>query len=75
MALINPPPSAGGFTNSWLNFFNQCYRLLNAMTTSGTTAQRPTSFLWAGRPYFDTTLSLPIWYDGSGWIDAAGNTV
>ena len=34
----------------------------------------------AGRPsspldyemYFDTTLGYPIWYDGSGWVDATG---
>lgn len=25
--------------------------------------------------FFDTTLGIPIWYDGVNWIDAAGTTV
>lgn len=37
----------------------------------------------AGRPiapelyemYFDTDLGLPIWYDGTNWVDATGATV
>ena len=37
----------------------------------------------AGRPgsprdyqfYFDTTLGIPIWYDGTNWVNAAGTTV
>jgi len=45
---------------------------LTALMGSGTTANRPTKLLWAGRPYFDTTLGQPIWYDGAGWIDATG---
>ncbi len=49
--------------------------LLTRMTQSGTTAQRPTAGLWVGREYFDTTLGKPVWYDGSGWVDATGATV
>ena len=45
-----------------------------ASVDSGTTADRPTSDLWTGRTYFDTTLGQPIWYDGSGWVDATGTT-
>jgi hypothetical protein len=41
---------------------------------SGTTANRPTTNLRAGLYYFDTTLGQPIWYDGSGWVDATGTT-
>jgi len=41
----------------------------------GNTSQRPTSNLYQGRPYFDTTLGKPIWYDGSVWRDATGATV
>lgn len=25
-----------------------------------------------GEMYFDTTLGLPVWWDGSGWVDATG---
>jgi hypothetical protein len=42
---------------------------------SGPTADRPTTNLFVGDYYFDTTLNLPIWYDGTDWIDAAGNVV
>lgn len=42
---------------------------------SGPTADRPTG-VSVGTQYFDTTLSLPIWYAGSGnWVDATGTTV
>jgi len=46
---------------------------------SGNTASRPAATL--GAHYLDTDLTsngsaaVPIWYDGSNWIDAAGNTV
>lgn len=41
---------------------------------SGTTAERPTG-INAGFQYFDTDLTKPIWYSGSGWVDATGTTV
>ena len=28
-----------------------------------------------GECYFDTDLGIPIWYDGTNWIDATGTTV
>ena len=28
-----------------------------------------------GQPHFDTDLGLPIWYNGSDWVDATGATV
>jgi hypothetical protein len=41
---------------------------------TGTTAQRPTArpigFTW-----FDTTLGLPIWWNGANWINASGAVV
>lgn len=49
-------------------------RLGNALTGSGTTAQRPIKGLWIGRPYFDTTLGYVIWYSGTEWVDATGTT-
>jgi len=42
------------------------------VTSSGTTANRPTVGLYVGRVYFDETLGLPIWYDGSAWVKADG---
>lgn len=61
-----------GVNANWREFFGAVFSVLTALTTSGTTAARPTAFLWIGRPYFDVTLGIPIWYSGSGWVDATG---
>ena len=42
---------------------------------AGTTAQRPVSGLVPGLQYYDTTLGIPIWYNGTVWKNAAGTTV
>lgn len=42
---------------------------------SGPTSSRPSVNLKAGQGYFDTTLGKPIWWKGSGWVDATGVTV
>jgi len=41
---------------------------------SGTTANRPTTGLSPGQPYFDTTLGKSVWRNAanSGWVDATG---
>lgn len=46
----------------------------NALYKSGTTTQRPTTNLVIGMQYFDTTLGQPIWWNGTAWVDALGNT-
>jgi hypothetical protein len=42
---------------------------------SGTTANRPAIRLQIGQTYFDTTLGIPIWYNGTVWKNASGTTV
>lgn len=76
---------------AWCNTFNgrlrAAYRHNNntAMRTwsawvpiqtgnNGTTPQRPVDPLLAEQ-YFDTTLGLPILWNGSGWTDFGGTTV
>ena len=59
----------------WKAFFGDVFRICFSVTASGTTANRPVTNLWVGKTYFDTTLGLPIWYDGTNWIDGAGNIV
>lgn len=39
------------------------------------TGSRPTEDLLPGFQHFDTTLGIPIWYDGTNWVDATGATV
>ena len=64
--LIRPP---------WMAWLKQIYLICFAVQQSGTTAQRPTTYLWVGRTYFDTTLTRPIWYTGANWIKADGTVV
>lgn len=44
---------------------------------SGATGTRPAPLAAGdvGRTFFDTTLGLPIWWNGTGWINAAGAPV
>ena len=41
----------------------------------GTTEERPTTNLYVGLRYFDTTLGKPIWRTSSAWVDATGTSV
>ncbi len=39
----------------------------------GTSAKRPPLKGASNTAYFDTTIGVPIWFNGTIWIDAAGN--
>lgn len=41
----------------------------------GATTDRPTANIETGQMYFDTTLNVPIWYDGTNWVDVSGNQI
>lgn len=80
---IGKPPSRGtvdDFVDSiavrvsrpWSVFFSRVFEICFAVAQSGTTTQRPTVGLFIGRPYFDTTLGQPIWWEGTEWVDATG---
>jgi hypothetical protein len=58
-------------------YFNQLDNYLGVVSVppSGPTTDRPIANLAVGEYYFDTTLGIPIWYDGSGWVDATGSSV
>jgi len=45
-----------------------------ALALSGTTINRP-SFKYIGMNYFDITLNIPIWWNGSVWVNSVGNEV
>lgn len=78
MAIINQPPQqtavdrAGQVSPEWATWFSSAFTVLGSVVSSGTTARRPTTALWVGRTYFDTTLGIPIWYSGSAWVKADG---
>ncbi len=46
-----------------------------AQLPSCTTANRPTQNLFPGACVWDSTLGKPIYWNGSGWRDAAGTAV
>ncbi|NJO61606.1 MAG: hypothetical protein HC836_26165 [Richelia sp. RM2_1_2] len=47
---------------------------VQVVTQADTTPNRP-ALPSIGQTYFDTTLSRPIWWDGSNWINAVGTAV
>jgi hypothetical protein len=58
-------------------YFNQIDNFTQSVLVpdSGTTTERPTFGLAVGQYYFDTTLGLPIYWNGTNWINAAGTVV
>ena len=57
---------------------DKCMTVFDFMNEKGTTANRPaldSSMNGAlGFCYYDTTLNQPIWWKGTGWVDATGTT-
>jgi len=47
-------------------------RWINGRSGVGETSARPLAPPFVGYPYFDTTLGIPIWWNGTGWVDATG---
>lgn len=62
------------FSRAWIQWIDIVDRAVGSVREAGPTANRPTSRLWIGRQYFDTTLGYPVWYDGTQWVDASGTT-
>ena len=50
-------------------------QVYDTLTAAGATADRPAAGLYTGQYYFDTDLGIPIWYNGSDWVDATGTVV
>lgn len=46
-----------------------------SVPNSGTTVERPANSLFTGQMYFDTSLNIPIWWNGSSWVNASGTIV
>jgi hypothetical protein len=58
-------------------YFNQIDNFSQAVigNVSGPTAGRPKVGLYIGKPFFDTTLGIPIWWSGTKWVNASGTGV
>ena len=44
------------------------------VTMNGTSALRPTASV-VGQFYFDTSINKPVWWNGTGFVDATGTYV
>ena len=64
-------------TNALRLYFTQIDNFTGfiAQPISGTTANRPAVQLHIGQMFFDTTLGIPIWWNGTVWKNASGTTV
>jgi len=62
-------------TVPWANWTQRIQNIVRTLNTSGPTAQRPTSNLYIGLFFFDTTINKPIWLrsvNPNVWVDGAG---
>lgn len=80
-ALPRPPIMADAthMTPAWAGWFSAAQILLQDLGASGTTSSRPTTNLYVGKPYFDTTLGVPIFLKTAGaspvWVNGVGTAV
>lgn len=72
----NEPVQQGNLlSRAWSFWFTRVDKSTSYFRGVFTSADRPARQLEAGVWYFDTTLGIPVFYDGAGWIDAMGNSV
>jgi hypothetical protein len=67
-------PKNGVATNPWQMWFSRVNSIIATGQQSGTTAQRPTTQVWIGRQFYDTTLNKPVYVSAVNpvvWRDAA----
>jgi len=73
------PPMPPVNSPAWAGWFSSALNVLVATSSSGPTSGRPTSGLYIGRFYFDTTLGIAIWCKTPGsspvWVNGAGTPV
>jgi hypothetical protein len=80
MPIITPPPlqdaiqEETSITPPWQAWTKSVYTVANTVAQSGITANRPAG-KFIGQQYFDTTLTKPVFYDGSTWIQISGSSV
>jgi hypothetical protein len=76
---LTQPPRSLAKTPEELAWLEQLARIVNAGVGSGTTANRPTTFVWLGRSYWDEDLDKPVYVKSVGppvvWVDGAGASV
>ena len=56
----------------WQQWFDRTQAVLNAVTSSGRTIDRPTGNLYVGQQFFDTDLNQEVFWNGTTWT-TSGN--
>ena len=56
----------------WQQWFDRAQSVLNAVTSSGRTIDRPTGNLYVGQQFFDTDLNQEVFWNGTTWT-TSGN--
>ena len=56
----------------WQQWLDRVQLILNAITSSGPTAGRPTGDLYVGQIYFDTDLGQQVIWNGTAWVTSGG---
>jgi len=71
-----PTPPIDLKNPTWAGWFSTIQKILQATSSSGTTAQRPTANLYIGQFWYDTSLGYPVWVHAISpsivWHNAAG---
>ncbi|MCL9634664.1 hypothetical protein L2095_07970 [Bacillus zanthoxyli] len=74
---VDNEPNTNQFTLLIDEFFNSWFngtRSVGGMSIGGSSSSRP-ALKSIGTCYFDSTLGIPIWWNGSSWVNSTGNTV
>jgi hypothetical protein len=79
----NPPITPimgpnGQLPKEWMSVFQQISNAINPLYQYGTTIQRPTTGVYLGQMFFDTTLGYPVFIKSLNpivWVNGAGATV
>lgn len=83
MALSKPPLQQSFLTGQlisreWANWLAGLWQLVGRTGLNGTTANRPTTGLYIGMDYFDTTLGYKVTLKSANpsvWVNGAGTVV
>lgn len=80
--MIGPPPNKnkvqdenGNVDSAWQSFFSDVYDAVVSLQNTGPTTKRPTTALFIGMSFFDSTLNKPIWLRSARpnvWVTADG---
>jgi hypothetical protein len=86
MALETPPLKSypidefGNMSQDWSRWFTRVWNFASSIGSSGATINRPTTGLYIGLQFFDTTLGYPIWVSSvtagvATWVNGSGASV